>query len=186
MLKFDEILNLLRVAGRRRVLNRCYRIALRFNCLEHFQYQLETLQFAHDLRFDPRWQRASISRTEALERLQPIRPDGFAVIDAVQRAESLDAVDVLDTFGYQATALAVQPALIFFSDSWHAHDAPHLGLAAQMRHQRPQHSTRIDAIRLSSTRTPIDLHARRKSDARGGVQVPIVGQDAYFRRMTRK
>jgi hypothetical protein len=35
----------------------------------------------------------------------------------------------------QALTLPVQPAVTFFGDSWHAHDAPHLRLAAQMRHQ---------------------------------------------------
>jgi hypothetical protein len=85
-LQFDEILDLLRVAVRRLSLHRHNRIALCFNCLDQFQYQLGTLQLARDLRLEARWQGASISGTESLERLHRIRPHGFVVIDAVQRS----------------------------------------------------------------------------------------------------
>jgi hypothetical protein len=53
----------------------------------------------------------------------------------VDRTQAFNAVDVLDAFSDQPMPLTVQPAVIFFGDAWHAHHAPHLRLAAQIRHQ---------------------------------------------------
>jgi hypothetical protein len=46
-----------------------------------------------------------------------------------------NAVDVLDPLVDQAVTLTMQSTIIFFGDTWHPHHAPHLRLAAQIRHQ---------------------------------------------------
>jgi hypothetical protein len=53
----------------------------------------------------------------------------------VDRAQTLDAVDMLNAFVDQTITLAMQPTVIFFDNTWHAHNAPHLRLTAQIRHQ---------------------------------------------------
>ena len=46
----------------------------------------------------------------------------------MDRAQTLDAVDVLDAFVDQAVTLAMQPTIIFFGNTWHTHNAPHFRL----------------------------------------------------------
>jgi hypothetical protein len=53
----------------------------------------------------------------------------------VDRAQTLDAVDMLDAFVDQAITLAMQPTVIFFGNTWRAHNAPHFRLTAQIRQQ---------------------------------------------------
>jgi hypothetical protein len=68
---------------------------------------------------------------------------------------------VLATFIDEAVTLAVQSTVILFGNGWHTHDAPHLGFATQVRHQRSQQSHSINAIRLRSSYASVDLQACR-------------------------
>ena len=53
----------------------------------------------------------------------------------MDREQSLDPVDVLDTFVNQPTTLTMEPTVVLFSDTWYTHNAPNLRLAAQVCHQ---------------------------------------------------
>ena len=90
-----------------------------------------------------------------------VRPQRLVIVDALERAKPFDAVDMLNTFGDQAITLTMQPPGVFLFDAGHAHHAPHLRLAAQIRHQRAQQPLRVDPIRLYSSRPPVHLQACR-------------------------
>ena len=109
-------------------------IALCLNRLDHVQNELQALQLAHDLRLDARRQFLTVSGAQLLQPRQSVWPKWLVVVDAVDRAQTLDAVDMLDAFVDQAITLAMQPTVIFFGNTWHAHNAPHL-LTAQIRQQ---------------------------------------------------
>jgi hypothetical protein len=55
----------------------------------------------------------------------------------------------------------MEPTVILFSDTWNAHNAPNFGLTPQIRQQRSQQSLDIDAVRLRSARTAINLQTCR-------------------------
>jgi hypothetical protein len=67
----------------------------------------------------------------------PARPLGLAGAVRSRRCREprtiLNAVDMLDALIEQAITLAMKTAIIFFGDSWHAHNAPRLWLAAHIR-----------------------------------------------------
>src|SRR5262245_2283421 len=92
----------------------------------------------NSLRLEPRRQRPTISGAQSVQRLHPIAAQGLVVIDAMDREQSLDPVDVLDTFVNQPTTLTMQPTVVLFGDTWHAHNAPNLRLTPQIRHQGSQ------------------------------------------------
>jgi hypothetical protein len=79
----------------------------------------------------------------------------------MDREQSLDPVDVLDTFVNQPTTLTIEPTLVLFGDTWHAHDTPNLRLAPQIRHQGSEQSLDIDAVSLRATRPTINLQTCR-------------------------
>jgi hypothetical protein len=72
---------------------------------------------------------------QLLQPQHPVAPHWLVVIDAVDRTQSLDAVDVLATFGDQPITLTMQPTVILFGDTRHAQHTPHLRLTAQICHQ---------------------------------------------------
>jgi hypothetical protein len=79
----------------------------------------------------------------------------------MDREQSLDPVDVLDTFVNKPATLAMEPTVVLFRDTWHAHDAPNFRLTPQIRHQRSELSFDIDAVSLGSTRPTINLQTCR-------------------------
>src|SRR6476660_9211295 len=79
----------------------------------------------------------------------------------MDREQSLDPVDVLDTLVNQPATLSVEPTVVLFGDTWHAHNAPNLRLTSQIRHQGLQQSLGIDAVRLRATRPKINLQTCR-------------------------
>src|SRR5215813_8980915 len=116
-------------------LGRCNGIALRLDRLDHSDDKLQPLQFAQDFRLEPRRQRLTISGAQSFQLLHPIAAQGLVVIDAMDREQSLDPVDVLDTFANQSITLTMQPTVVLFGDTWDAHNAPNLRLTPQIRHQ---------------------------------------------------
>jgi hypothetical protein len=53
----------------------------------------------------------------------------------MDRQQSLDPVDVLDTFVNQPATLTMEPTVVLLGDNRHAHNAPNLRFTTQMRHQ---------------------------------------------------
>src|SRR6476469_8582634 len=82
----------------------------------------------------------------------------------MDREQSLDPVDVLDTLVNQPATLSVEPTVVLFGDTWHAHNTPNLRLTPQIRHQRSQQSLGIDAVRFGSARSTINLQTCRIDD----------------------
>src|SRR6185436_11888011 len=82
----------------------------------------------------------------------------------MDREQSLDPVDVLDTLVNQPATLSVEPAVVLYDDTWHAHNTPNLRLTPQIRHQRSQQSLGIDAVRFGSARSTINLQTCRIDD----------------------
>src|SRR6476646_2452696 len=82
----------------------------------------------------------------------------------MDREQSLDPVDVLDTLVNQPATLSVEPTVVLFGDTWHAHNTPNLRLPPQIRHQRSQQSLGIDAVRFGSARSTINLQTCRIDD----------------------
>src|SRR5215469_15539401 len=143
--EFDQFLDLPRV-GMRRCLCRCNGIALGLDRLDHPKDKLQALQFAVYFLLEPPWQLISSSRAQAFQLQHSLRVHRLVVVDAVDGAKSLDAVDVLATFVDESVTLTVQPPVILFGNAWHTHHAPHLWFPTRMRHQRPQQSRGVDAI----------------------------------------
>ena len=85
----------------------------------------------------------------------------MVIVDALERAKPFNAVDVLNAFGDQTITFTVEPPRILYGNAGHAHHAPHLRLAAQIRHQQTQRPLRVDPIRLYSSHPPVHLQARR-------------------------
>src|SRR5262249_53340283 len=121
-LDFGQIMDLLCARMLRLSLGRCNGIALRLDRLDHSDDKLQPLQFAQDFRLEPRWQRPTISGAQSFQLLHPIATQGLVVIDAMDREQSLDPVDVLDTFVNKPATLAMEPTVVLFRDTWHAHD----------------------------------------------------------------
>ena len=74
----------------------------------------------------------------------------------MDREQSLDPVDVLDTFVNQPTTLTIEPTVVLFGDTY-AHNAPNFRLTPQIRHQGSQQSLDIEVVRLGATRPTINL-----------------------------
>src|SRR5215469_15375415 len=137
-------------------LGRCNGVTLRLDRLDHSDDKLQPLQFAQDFRLKPRRQRpTTISRAQSLQPLHPIAAQRLAVIDAMDREQSLDPVDVLDTFVNQPATLTMEPTVVLFGNTRHAHNAPNLWFTPQIRHQGSEQSLGIDAVRLGATRSTI-------------------------------
>jgi hypothetical protein len=83
----------------------------------------------------PTRQRPAISSVQSLQPLHPIATQGLVVIDAMDRKQALDPVDVLDTFVNQPATLTMEPTVVLFGDTRHAHNAPNFRLTTQIRHQ---------------------------------------------------
>jgi hypothetical protein len=86
-------------------------------------------------RLEPRRQSLTISGVQLFQPLHPIAAQGLVVIDAMDREQSLDPVDVLDTFVNQPVTLTMEPTIALFGDTGHAHNAPNLRLTPQIRQQ---------------------------------------------------
>src|SRR6202022_736999 len=142
-------------------LGRCNGIALRLDRLDHSDDKLQSLQFAQDFRQEPRRQRPIISGAQPFQLLHPIATQGLVVIDAMDREQSLDPVDVLDAFADQPVTLTMEPTVVLFGDTGHAHNAPNLRFTPQIRHQGSQQSLGIDAVSLRTTRPTINLQTCR-------------------------
>src|SRR6185295_3968261 len=82
----------------------------------------------------------------------------------MDREQSVDPVDVLDTLVNQPATLSVEPAVFLYGDTWHAHNTPNLPLTPQIGHQRSQQSLGIDAVRFGSARSTINLQTCRIDD----------------------
>ena len=61
-----------------------------------------------------------------------VAPQGLIIIDAVERAQTFDAVDVLHPLLDQPFALAMQPLGVLLFDARNAHCTAGIRLAAQM------------------------------------------------------
>src|SRR5262249_46214596 len=118
------------------------------------------LQFAADFNLEPWRQFAPVTGSQLLQTSHLTRPKGLVVVDPVDSAQPLDAVDMLDTFVDEAIALAVQPTVVFLSNGRHSHYAPYLRIATQIRAQRAYQLARINFVCLRTSRSAIDLHAR--------------------------
>src|SRR5215472_137420 len=158
--EFDQFVDLIRV-GMRRCLCRRNGIALGLDRLDHLKDKLQALQFALDFLLEPPWQLISSSSAQAFQPQHSLRVHRLVVVGAMHGAKSLDTVDVLAAFVDEAITLTVQSTVILFGNAWHTYHAPHLWFPTRMRHQRPQQSRRVDAIRLRSSYTSVDLQARR-------------------------
>ena len=95
------------------------------------------------LQVDRRARRAKTDRIDAARLLRSLmahalRVHRLVVVDAVDGAKALDAVDVLATFVDEAVTLTVQSTVILFGNAWHTHHAPHFWFPTHMRHQRAQ------------------------------------------------
>src|SRR5262249_3266734 len=64
----------------------------------------------------------------------------------------------------QPATLTMEPTVVLFGDTRHAHNAPNLWLTTQIRHQRSQQSLDVNSVRLGSARPTINLHTRRIDD----------------------
>src|SRR5215467_3249988 len=64
----------------------------------------------------------------------------------------------------QPATLTMEPTVVLFGDTRHAHNAPNLWLTTQIRHQRSQQSLDVTSVRLGSARPTINLHTRRIDD----------------------
>src|SRR5215831_2386555 len=64
--------------------------------------------------------------------------------------QAFDPVDVLDSFADQPATLTMQPTVVLFGDTRHAHNAPNFWLTSQIRHQRSQQSLDVNSVRLGS------------------------------------
>src|ERR1700758_4594540 len=127
-LDFGQVLDLFCARMLRLSLGRCNGIALCLDRLDHSNNKNQPLQFAQDFRLEPRRQRLTISGAQPFQLLHPIAAQGLALIDAMDREQSLDPVAVLDTFVNQPIALTMEPTVVLFDDTWHAHNAPNLRL----------------------------------------------------------
>ncbi len=77
----------------------------------------------------------TISGAQSFQLLHPIAAQGLVVVDAMDREQALDPVDVLDTFADQPAQLTIEPTVILFGDTWNAHNAPNFRLTPQIRQQ---------------------------------------------------
>ena len=84
---------------------------------------------------EPRRQSLTISGVQLFQPLHPIAAQGSVVIDAMDREQSLDPVDVLDTLVNQPATLSMEPTVVLFGDTWHAHNTPNLRFTPQIRQQ---------------------------------------------------
>src|ERR1700739_3088324 len=134
-LDFGQILDPFCAAMLRLNLGRCNGIALRLDRLDHSDHKLQSLQFAQDFCLEPRRQCPAISGAQSFQLLHPIVAQGWVVIDAMDREQSLDPVDVLDTFVNQPATLTMEPTVVLLGDTRHAHNAPNLRFTTQIRHQ---------------------------------------------------
>src|SRR6476646_2531297 len=116
-------------------LGRCNGIALRLDRLDHSDHKLQSLQFAQDFCLEPRRQCPAISCAQSFQLLHPIVAQGWVGIDAMDREQSLDPVDVLDTFVNQPATLTMEPTVVLLGDTRHAHNAPNLRFTTQIRHK---------------------------------------------------
>jgi hypothetical protein len=101
----------------------------------------------------------------------------------VPHPELLQPVDVLDSFADQPAPLTMEPPVVLFGDTPHAHDAANLRLTTQTRHQRSEQSLDINSVRLGSARPPINLHTLRIDDiarARSRFEVSRPGSGARY------
>jgi hypothetical protein len=58
----------------------------------------------------------------------------------------------------------MEPTVVLFGNTRHAHNAPNLWFTTQIRHQRSEQSLDINSVRLGSARPTINLHGRRIDD----------------------
>jgi hypothetical protein len=65
---------------------------------------------------------------------------GLAVIDAMNREQAFDPVEVLDSLADQSATLTMEPTVALFGDTRRAQNAPNRFLAMQMRHPRSEQS----------------------------------------------
>src|SRR5215831_8146969 len=72
--------------------------------------------------------RPTISGAHLFQLLHPIAAQRLVVIDAMDREQSLDPVDVLDTFVNQPATLTMAPTVVLFGDTRHAYNTPNLRL----------------------------------------------------------
>src|SRR5215469_5298321 len=106
----------------------------------------------------------TISGPQSFQLLHALAMQGLVVIDAMNRQQAFDPVDVLDSFADQPATLTMKPTVVLFGNTRHAHNAPDLWLTTQIRHQRSQQSLDINSVRLGSARPTINLHTRRIDD----------------------
>src|SRR5215831_20980708 len=106
----------------------------------------------------------TISGVQSFQPLHAVAMQGLVVIDAMNREQAFEPVDVLDSFTDQPATLTMELTIVLFGDTRHAHNAPNLWLTTQIRHQRREQSLDINSVRLGSARSTINLHTRRIDD----------------------
>jgi hypothetical protein len=89
---------------------------------------------------------------QSFQPLHAAAMQGLVVIDAMNREQAIDPVNVLDSFGDQPATLTMHPTVVLFGDARHAHNAPNLRLTTQIRHQRSEQSLDINSVRLGPAR----------------------------------
>jgi hypothetical protein len=110
-------------------LGACNGIALRLNRLDHSEHKLQPLQFAHDLRLEPRRQLTTISGAQLFQPLHALAMQRL-VADAMNREQAFDPVEVLDSFADQPVTLTMEPTIVLFGDARHARTLPSIAMAS--------------------------------------------------------
>src|SRR5215467_408667 len=136
-------------------------IALPFDLRDHLQHQFQAVQFADDLSLQPCRQGASVAGAQTLELRLAVGSQRLIVVDALGRAQTFDAVDVLDPLPDQPVTLAMQPPGIFLLDARNPNHAACIRLAAQITAKCPQHPLDVNPIGLGAPRPPVHQQARR-------------------------
>ncbi|NRQ15268.1 hypothetical protein BHMPCIPO_02516 [Ensifer sesbaniae] len=119
-----------------------------FHSLDLFEQQLETVEFAANLRPDIAGENAAISRLKLFQALAAIAMHGFVALNALAQEQSFDAVDVENPLGDQRFTLSANPAAILFFGRWHPDHRANPWLSAFVCHQRADQRLAINSISL--------------------------------------
>jgi hypothetical protein len=130
-------------------------VALRFDVRDHLQHQFQPLQFALDFRLQPRRQGPPVTSPQTSKLRLAVGTQRLIIIDAVERAQAFDAVDVLHPLLDQPLALAMQPLGVLLLDARNAHHTAGIRFAAQMATERALHPLDVDPVGLGGLRSPV-------------------------------
>jgi hypothetical protein len=139
-------------------------VALRFDVRDHLQHQFQPLQLTLDFRLQPRRQGPPVAGAQTFELRLAVGPQRLIIINAVERTQTFDAVDVLDPLLDQPLALAMQPLGVLLLDAWNAHHTAGIRFAAQMPAERALHPLDVDPVGLGGLRSTVHQQARGIKD----------------------